>query len=417
MKIQCPQCKASYRIDDEKIPAQGAKIRCKKCQTAIIVKKEQQSGPANIAAGQVTTPPSGQSAREISSNKKESNEKKSSEISSEITDPRIDEYLKKGDLDAVAKLLLDQVKKSAEQNDFTRAEEVLEKMYAVTPMALKEVVKAGEIIEEAKNKAIDHAHLSMWSALYNLLGTNEVNEVYFAMKKRTLSEGEIVFEQGSKNSNLYFVEEGKLRVSFFDHSKSTITALTDLLPGDIANENSFISFSVTTFTLSAVIKSRVSYLKKSILSKWKEKQPGIEKKLESFLRSKEKISGLIESSGKEPRAHRRFKVALPAMIQLLDESGKPLRMPFKVMIYDISAGGTSYIVKQSQADEAGRLLGNTLVIQAIYGDKDTRRKVARKGKIVAVRMRPFDESSVHIYFKKPLEDEIIKEIEQLANKD
>jgi c-di-GMP-binding flagellar brake protein YcgR len=101
------------------------------------------------------------------------------------------------------------------------------------------------------------------------------------------------------------------------------------------------------------------------------------------------------------------------MIQLLDDSEKPLRMPFKVMIYDISRGGMSYIVKQSQADEAGRLLGNTMVIQTAYGQGERKRTIKRKAKIVAVRLRPFDESSVHIKFTQPLEEEVMKEIGQL----
>ena len=40
MKIQCPNCKTEYRVDDAKIPDKGAYSRCKKCQTRFVVKKE-----------------------------------------------------------------------------------------------------------------------------------------------------------------------------------------------------------------------------------------------------------------------------------------------------------------------------------------------------------------------------------------
>jgi predicted Zn finger-like uncharacterized protein len=416
MKIQCPKCKTSYRIDDEKIPEGGAKVRCKKCETKFVVKRQDNHAASRSTSGDVSPP---QPPLEKQTDKKTSSESKGGPTASQQDtslkgiDGRIDEYLKKGDQDAAAKLILDQIKTSAEGNDFTKAEELLEKMYEATPMALNEVVKAGEIIEEAKGKAIDNNHLSMWSELYNLLGTNEVNEVYFAMKKKTLSENETLFKQGENNSNLYFLEEGTLRVFFYDNNTSQDTPIVDLVPGDIANTNSFLAYSITTSTMVAMNKTRVSYLEKEILEKWKEKNPGIEKKLSSFCGKKETISGLIERSDMEPRAHKRVKVNLTSMIQLLDEAEKPIRMAFKVMIYDISMGGMSYIVKQSQVEEAGRLLGNTLIMQTIYGENDAKRKVTRKGKIVAVRLRPFDESSVHIQFKKPLEEETMKEIEQL----
>lgn len=38
MVVTCPQCKAHLRIDDTRIPPQGARVRCPKCSTAIFVK-------------------------------------------------------------------------------------------------------------------------------------------------------------------------------------------------------------------------------------------------------------------------------------------------------------------------------------------------------------------------------------------
>ena len=40
MKAQCPKCKATYTIDDSKIPEKGAFATCSKCQTRFQVKKE-----------------------------------------------------------------------------------------------------------------------------------------------------------------------------------------------------------------------------------------------------------------------------------------------------------------------------------------------------------------------------------------
>lgn len=40
MKAQCPKCKATYTIDESKIPEKGAFANCSKCQTRFQVKKE-----------------------------------------------------------------------------------------------------------------------------------------------------------------------------------------------------------------------------------------------------------------------------------------------------------------------------------------------------------------------------------------
>ena len=40
MKVQCPECKAMYRVDEKKIPEEGIKVRCQKCQNQLFIKKE-----------------------------------------------------------------------------------------------------------------------------------------------------------------------------------------------------------------------------------------------------------------------------------------------------------------------------------------------------------------------------------------
>ena len=38
MKVACPSCKANLNIDDKKIPAGGARIKCPTCQHVFPVK-------------------------------------------------------------------------------------------------------------------------------------------------------------------------------------------------------------------------------------------------------------------------------------------------------------------------------------------------------------------------------------------
>jgi predicted Zn finger-like uncharacterized protein len=39
VKIQCSECKAAYRIDDSKVPAEGVYVKCPKCESRFLVKK------------------------------------------------------------------------------------------------------------------------------------------------------------------------------------------------------------------------------------------------------------------------------------------------------------------------------------------------------------------------------------------
>jgi predicted Zn finger-like uncharacterized protein len=40
MKVKCPKCETSYKIDDLKIPPNGTHVKCTKCQTRFFLKKE-----------------------------------------------------------------------------------------------------------------------------------------------------------------------------------------------------------------------------------------------------------------------------------------------------------------------------------------------------------------------------------------
>lgn len=61
MDISCKKCSAKYRIDDSKIPAQGAKVKCPKCGEIALIKKEATTPlvttPAPVAKPPAPPPP------------------------------------------------------------------------------------------------------------------------------------------------------------------------------------------------------------------------------------------------------------------------------------------------------------------------------------------------------------------------
>lgn len=46
MNLQCPGCRARYRLDDSRVPGETARLRCPKCQAVFIARKSEGAGSA-----------------------------------------------------------------------------------------------------------------------------------------------------------------------------------------------------------------------------------------------------------------------------------------------------------------------------------------------------------------------------------
>ena len=418
MKIHCPSCEAGYKIDEAKIPAKGAYTRCKKCQTRFLVKPKPASEgtekPAGVEMPQpadpiVNPPPAPPATPEPSEDASKSKEANSGDLK------QVDQYVAEGNSEAAAALLLDLISRHAREKDFAAAEALRDKLYDAAPMALTQIVKANEIIEEEKTNSIDPKQLELWSALFDTLESDETSELYYAMQSCTVASDQPLFEKGERNSNLYFIQEGRLKMTHWDHTTERETILKEFFPGEIVNQDSFFSFTVTTATVVATQDSVLTYLEQSILDKWREKFPGIEPKLSSFCRESVNVKELAKRAGIELRAHQRFVTSLKARIQLLDSSGNPLKNPFKVSLFDISAGGVSFGLKLNRREEAAQLVGQPVTAQTAYKSANTTQQVHQNGKIVAAHLQPYGESTIHIQFDSPLPDETMKEIEKVSS--
>jgi len=446
MNIQCPNCKTEYKVDDDRIPDKGVYSRCKKCRTKFFVKKEtlpstkkqdgkwiecsecgftQASSQTCKHCGARISTTAG-SVKERIQEEKETPDKKEPEKKEDVTtegeeiitkksgiseqEKMIDKYVEQGDQENAAKLLLEIITKFAKEKNFTKAEKLREKLYEVAPMALKEIVRAGEIIEEEKSRALDKNYLETWAKLFDTLTTDESNTLYFAMKTKAFKAGQPVFEQGQIDSSMYFIKSGRFQMVYYDRFGLQEAVLKELKPGDIANYDAFFSFTVCTASLVAVTNAEVSFLEKNILTEWEEKQPGIENKLRVFSRLFEKVGDLIQKSGLQLRGHKRVRISRDALVQPLDNSGKPLRNPYKVSLFDISAGGVSYGFKLNKKEDARQLLDSWINMQTVYQNQTGKHKINCNGKIVAVHLQPFDESSVHVQFEELLAEQIIVDI-------
>jgi predicted Zn finger-like uncharacterized protein len=446
MNIQCPNCKTNYKIDDARIPDKGVYSRCKKCQTKFFVKKETQPSKKKQDGKWVECPECGFAqasspackycgARMSTSTSlvkdsvdalKETIGKREPVTKDDVTaegkddltktskgsdqEKMIDQYVEQGDQEKAATLLLEIITKFAKEKNFIKAEELREKLFEVAPMALKEIVSSGEIIEKEKSSILDKNYLETWARLFNTLTTDESNTLYFAMKTKALKAGQPVFEQGEIDSSMYFIKNGRFQMVYYDRFGLQEAVLKGLKPGDIANDEAFFSFTVCTTSLVAVTNAEVSYLEKNILTHWEKTQPSIENKLRAFSNLFEKVGDLIQKSGLQLRGHKRVRISRDALVQPLDRSGKPLRSPHKVSLFDISAGGISYGFKLNKKEDASQLLDSWINIQTVYENQTGKHKINCNGKIVAVHLQPFGESSIHVQFEELLAEQIIIDI-------
>jgi predicted Zn finger-like uncharacterized protein len=408
MKIVCPNCKSEYQVRSAKIPAKGAYTSCKSCRTRFFVQREPEP---EVKENRVKQNSAAQKSTDMFAPPSETAEQHETFEGSLSKEERlVEQYIKQDNQEAAAKLLFELIVKYAKQKNFNKAEALREKLYAAAPMALNEIVKSGEIIEEEKSQSIDQNHLKVWNDLYNHLESGEASELYYTMKPCSFTAGQTVFKQGDNNSNLYFVQEGQLDLSRYDQKYGQEKVLKQLRAGAVANLEPFFSFTVCTTSLTAASESKLTYLENSILTKWTDTFPGLEAKLSSFCHGQNKVSDLVKKTGADLRAHERFIVSHSAVIQLLDNTGKPVQNPFKTSLFDISAGGFSFGLKINKKEQAAQFLGHQLYMQTVYRLGGTPKKVGQKGKIVAVHLQPFGDSSIHVQFQSPLDEKIVATI-------
>ena len=415
MKFLCPGCNAKYRIDDSKIPPGGASLRCKKCGTRIPLHRPDPD--AEIATVILPDgPPRGQPLIQEPIPPATGPPHKNGESGLPQTQKErlVDQFVAAGDESAAAKMLYELIKQSAREKNFIKAESLRSKLYEVAPMALNEIVGANEIIEEEKSKSIDPEHLARWKTLYDTLENDEASELYYAMQHLEIPAGKPLFEHRQHDSNLYFLQKGELKMVHYDEKKGRDVVIKELFPGDVVNHEAFFSFTLCTTGAVAQKAAAVSYLEQTILGHWKEKFPGLEPKLATFCHSKLKTAALIEKAGIDLRAHPRHLTQLKAMIQLVDSTGDPVQNPFQVSLFDISAGGVSFGLKLNKRSDAAWFLGHGLLLQSSYMMSGTRRKIKKKGRIVAAHLQPFGESSIHVCFDSLLEEDIIADIVEIS---
>jgi CRP-like cAMP-binding protein len=283
-----------------------------------------------------------------------------------------------------------------------------EKLFEVDSLALPEIVKSGEIIETARIAAIDADHRQAWSKLYEKLTNDETVALYYATKPASYATGQIIFRQGEMNSNLYFINSGKIKM--FYHKDKHGIFLKTIGPGDIAGDDTFFANSTCTTTIVAHSAVKLNYLAKAILQKWRTEAPNLANKLQDYCAQREPISVMLQKKELERRAYRRYALSGNAVIRVKDRPGINV---FKGDLSDISASGISFVMNTSPKS-AELLLGCRLNVKFARPEGSSEMRIDQDGRIVGVHSQMFNEYLANVKWEEPLDSSVVERIKLTA---
>jgi CRP-like cAMP-binding protein len=327
----------------------------------------------------------------------------------------VDQYVAQKNIEAAVKLLFDLIVDRAKAKDFARAKAFWERLSEVDPLALPEITKSGEMIEEEQRGAIDHNHLDVWSELYGTLTTEETNTLYYAMKEQAYDPDHIILQQGDSDTHLYFIDSGQVKVI---SSQEGMEVLVDTLgSGSIVGVDTFFANTVCTTSLVTLTVVKLRVVDKDVLPEWEEACPSLEPKLHQYCLKFESVDHLLKKKGLNRRSHKRVSISGKGIFQVLNIDGDPVGKAFRGNLSDISIGGLSFFLKISRKEAGRLLLGRALHIRFALPQGAAQKEIDTSGRVVAVRSHPFEDYSVHIKFDRMLSEQIVAELERLATPD
>ncbi len=321
----------------------------------------------------------------------------------------VQDHVDRGNKRAAIELLFALVIECAEAGNFEEAEAMRSRIVALDPMAFGEIIRSGEILEREKNRHIDPGHRQLWAPLYDVLGLEEANALYFGSRKASYEAGETIFEQGDWKPRLYLIDSGRANIIYFQDGVALF--LKSVEAGQFAGEDVFFPLAVCTTSMIARSRMEVRHLDADLLKGWRSLHPELESKLLAFVGNVESTSQLLKSREMDRRRMRRIFLGGKATASLLSMAGKPLGNPFRVDLCDISRGGVCFMMRISGRDAARQLLGNRLGI-SYFEPGDCSRNLEKSGMVVGVQFHPFDDCTVNLKFDELLPESVLKLLAQ-----
>lgn len=323
----------------------------------------------------------------------------------------VERYVREGNNDEAINTLLFLITKYAQQRDFDAAEALRERIISIDPMALSEAIQAQEIIDSTRMKPTDTGHMEVWAELYERLTVDEANSLYNDMEEVMFKPGQMIFEQGRKNSNLYFIDSGVAKYLYKEGKREMF--IKKITAGSVAGMETFFDAGHCTSSLVALDQVKVRFLPAEALKNWAEGgQPALEPKLRDFCDREEKVYELLSKNAQDRRHQRRVTLPGRILIKIVNKEGKPVGKTLRGDMGDVSVGGISFYVQANSREQAQMLLGHDLYLR--FNMPPNMKEVERIAQVLAVRhhsasFEEKDQYSLHMKFDKGLAEKSIIE--------
>ncbi|MDR3566486.1 MAG: Crp/Fnr family transcriptional regulator [Syntrophobacteraceae bacterium] len=323
---------------------------------------------------------------------------------------RAQDHADSGNNSAAIEILFDLVIEYARAGNFEAAESMRSRIVAINPMALSEIIRSGEIIEEEKKQKIDENHRQLFAGLYEGLSVEEANALYFGSNKANYEAGETIIRQGDWQPRLYLIDSGRANITYIRGDGEFL--LKTVEAGQFTGEDVFFSLAVCTTSMIAQSRLEVRYLDAKVLKGWRSVQPGLEAKLLGFVAGVQSTSELLRARELDRRTMRRVCLGGKATAFLVNLEAEPAGNPFRVDLCDISRGGVCFMVRTAKREAAARLLGNRLCISYFDPKMGSPQNIERCGTVVGIQFHPFEDCTVNVKFDELLPEGVLELLEK-----
>ena len=328
---------------------------------------------------------------------------------------QVEQHIRDGETEQAVQGIVDLVRAYCKNKDFLKAEALRDRLYEIDPLAISEIVLAGDIIEQEKSASLDRGHLEKWSELYNRLSTEEKNELYFCLESTYCDPDQALFQAGEENTRLFLLEQGEIKLSY--HGNGREIYIKTCSPGEIQGAETFFRLTNrSTYTAKARTPVQVSLLHQSALTRWEQEYPNLVSELYNYCFLGKDIAEIIRERDADRRSQQRIQVDSRLKLQVLNESGKPLARPFGAEMINISSGGLAFTLELANSKTAQKLLSRRIALKANLPIDNDWREIKKAGRIVGIRALAFNEYSFHVQFEKPLPEELLERIQPGATK-
>ena len=320
---------------------------------------------------------------------------------------QINDLLSNGQKSKAIAVVIQQIEISAEQKLFGRAERLRELLIQIDSMALMEIIRAAEIIEDAKKASIAKHHYVIWQQLTEILTQEEFVSLYHATSQQYYPNGEIIAKQGQSLPTLFFVNSGQ--VQLYAVSQDGDVPLKVVRKGEIIGAETF--FEASVWTVNA--KSLGAELSLLSLQKFKDlstQYAGIDSKLSDYCARFQSAGTLFKKTKKSTRRFDRTKTSGRVTYLLLDNQGKEMSIGAKGDLLDVSMGGVSLSIHSSKKQNAINLFGKKIRVKIQSGIPAS--WSMHDGVVRAVRNNDVigNEYSLHVEFQNYLNSSEVQNI-------